>query len=103
MINGFFGRIPFSYKARGERKGKIPRKGEFDEVFLQELDTKKDKDVLSEFQVLGFRFHMWPDCDVPGERLFLQLKEVLPDLVRHQLPPGCKDYSEYYVRMRSEE
>ena len=39
MINGFFGRIPFSYKARGERKGKIPRKGEFDEAFLQELDT----------------------------------------------------------------
>ena len=39
MINGFFGRIPFSYKARGERKGKIPRKGEFDETFLQELDT----------------------------------------------------------------
>ena len=38
MINGFFGRIPFSYKARGERKGKIPRKGEFDETFLQELD-----------------------------------------------------------------
>ena len=38
MINGFFGRIPFSYKARGERKGKIPRKGEFDEAFLQELD-----------------------------------------------------------------
>ncbi len=39
MINGFFGRVPFSYKARGERKGKIPRKGEFDEVFLQELDS----------------------------------------------------------------
>ena len=39
MINGFFGRIPFSYKARGERKGKIPRKGEFDETFLQELDS----------------------------------------------------------------
>ena len=28
MINGFFGRIPFAYKARGERKGKIPRKGD---------------------------------------------------------------------------
>ena len=38
MINGFFGRIPFSYKARGERKGKIPRKGGFDEAFLQSLD-----------------------------------------------------------------
>ena len=38
MINGFFGRIPFSYKARGERKGKIPRKGNYDEDFLLKLD-----------------------------------------------------------------
>ena len=36
--------------------------------------------------------------DTPGERLFLQLKEVLPGLVRHQLPPGCKDYSDYFVK-----
>ena len=45
-------------------------------------------------------FHMWPDADVPGERLFLQLKEVLPNLVRHQLPQGCKDYSEYFCKLR---
>ena len=38
MINGFFGRIPFVYKARGERKGKIPRKGNYDEEFLLKLD-----------------------------------------------------------------
>ena len=43
-------------------------------------------------------FHMWPDNDAPGERLFLQLKEVLPSLVHHQLPPDCKDYSDYYLR-----
>ena len=43
---------------------------------------------------------MYPDNDVPGERLFLQLQQVLPGLVRHQLPPGCKDYSEYYLRLR---
>ena len=42
-------------------------------------------------------FHMWPDADVPGERLFLQLKEVLPNLVRHQLPNNCKDFSEFYL------
>ncbi len=29
--------------------------------------------------------------------LFLQLKELLPGLVRHQLPPGCKDFSDYYL------
>ena len=42
-------------------------------------------------------FHMFPDRDAPGERLFLQLKELLPDLVHHQLPPDCKDFSEYYL------
>ena len=50
---------------------------------------------------LGITFHMYPDNDTPGERLFLQLKELLPDLVRHQLPVGCKDFSEYYVRFSS--
>ncbi len=46
-------------------------------------------------------FHMWPDADVPGERLFLKLKEVLPNLVRHQLPQGCKDFSELYLLKRN--
>ena len=44
----------------------------------------------------GVRLHMYPDRDEPGERLFLQLKQVLPSLQHHQLPPGCKDYGEYY-------
>ena len=38
MNNGFFGRIPFAYKARGERKGKIPRQGAYSEEFLAQLD-----------------------------------------------------------------
>jgi len=38
FTNGFFGRIPFAYKARGERKGKIPRQGTYDEAFLAKLD-----------------------------------------------------------------
>ena len=38
LTNGFFGRIPFAYKARGERKGKIPRQGAYSEEFLAELD-----------------------------------------------------------------
>ncbi len=70
------------------------------------LLSKENKDVLLEVQgprskvkgELGIRFEMWPDADVPGERLFLQLKEVLPDLVRHQLPEGCKDYSDFFLR-----
>ena len=45
-------------------------------------------------------FHMYPDRDAPGERLFLQLQQVLPTLVHHQLPPDCKDFSEYYLRTK---
>ena len=47
---------------------------------------------------LSLSFHMYPDQDAPGERLFLQLQKVLPTLVHHQLPEGCKDYGEYYKR-----
>ncbi len=47
---------------------------------------------------LSIAFHMYPDRDAPGERLFLQLKEVLPTLTHHQLPPGCKDFSELFLR-----
>ena len=50
---------------------------------------------------LGITFHMWPDRDEPGERLFLQLQKVLPSLVHHQLPPTCKDFSEYYLKAPS--
>ena len=67
------------------------------------LLSKKDKELLSALDSSpsgrsgGASFAMYPDNDVPGERLFLQLKEVLPSLVRHQLPPGCKDFSDYYL------
>ena len=44
--------------------------------------------------------HMFPDRDEPGERLFMQLKERLPQLEHHQLPPGCKDFSDYYLSAR---
>ena len=47
---------------------------------------------------LSISYHMFPDRDAPGERLFLQLKEVLPSLVHHQLPLGCKDFSEFYIK-----
>ena len=39
LTNGFFGRIPFAYKARGERSGKIPRQGTYGKDFLDQLDT----------------------------------------------------------------
>ena len=62
------------------------------------LLKQKDIDLLSSLRSqLSTEFHMYPDRDEPGERLFLQLQKVLPSLVHHQLPPGCKDFSEYYL------
>ncbi len=62
------------------------------------LLNKKDVETLQALRSeLSVRFEMWPDNDAPGERLFLQLQKVLPNLVHHHLPPGCKDYSEYYL------
>jgi DNA primase len=62
------------------------------------LLTKNDVEQLSIINSqLSIEFHMYPDRDEPGERLFLQLQKVLPNLVHHQLPPGCKDFSEYYL------
>ncbi len=69
------------------------------------LLSKKDVELLkglnsSPFGEVGrgFSFHMYPDRDAPGERLFLQLQHVLPSLQHHQLPPGYKDFAEYYMR-----
>ena len=65
------------------------------------LLTKKDVELLqSAGSELSVRYAMWPDNDAPGERLFLQLQKFLPSLVHHHLPPGCKDYSEYYLSAR---
>ena len=63
------------------------------------LLKRRDAEQLSVLtSQLSVRFAMYPDRDVPGERLFLQLKEVLPSLVHHQLPPDCKDFSDYYLK-----
>ena len=70
------------------------------------LLTQKDKELLSNLNPSprggreGAAFHMYPDRDEPGERLFLQLREILPDLEHHQLPPDCKDYSDYYLKLK---
>ena len=68
------------------------------------LLTKKDVAQLSTLNAQrSTQFHMYPDRDEPGERLFLQLKQVLPCLEHHQLPPGCKDFGEYFVRQRAQD
>jgi hypothetical protein len=61
----------------------------------------KDAELLQSFgSDKSIRFEMWPDNDAPGERLFLQLQQILPSLVHHQLPPDCKDFSEYYLKLK---
>ena len=68
------------------------------------LLKRKDAELLGTLNLkLGTKFEMYPDNDAPGERLFLQLKEVLPSLVRHQLPMDCKDYSDYYLTKNRKE
>ena len=62
------------------------------------LLTKKDIGQLATINSqLSIQFHMFPDRDAPGERLFQQLQKVLPTLQHHQLPPDCKDFSDYYL------
>jgi hypothetical protein len=66
------------------------------------LLKRKDLDQLLSFSSsLSLIFHMAPDRDEPGERLFLQLQKVLPNLEHHQLPKGCKDYADYYLQTKS--
>ena len=66
------------------------------------LLTKKDIEQLSAINVqcskLNVQWSMYPDRDEPGERLFMQLKQVLPSLVHHQLPPDCKDFSDLFLK-----
>ena len=64
------------------------------------LLTRESKETLRElYDSLSVTWHMYPDNDVAGERLFLQLREILPTLERHPLPQGCKDYSLYYLQL----
>ena len=59
----------------------------------------QDVEILSTLHSqLSTEYHMYPDRDEPGERLFLLLQQKLPSLVHHQLPAGCKDFSEYYLK-----
>jgi DNA primase len=63
------------------------------------LLSRKDAKLLETLNLeLGTKFAMYPDADIPGERLCLQLQQVLPSLVRLSLPAGCKDFSELYLQ-----
>ena len=55
----------------------------------------KEKDLEP---LRGLNLHMFPDQDKPGEKLFLELRERLPQLVHHQLPSGFKDFGAWYSK-----
>jgi hypothetical protein len=67
-------------------------------TLLKKKDIEQLKHLGDSPRSLSINFEMFPDNDLPGERLFLQLKELLPNLHRHPLPPGCKDFSDYYLQ-----
>jgi DNA primase len=65
-------------------------------TLLKHKDAELLRELTSELQIT---IGMYPDNDTPGERLFLHLKDVLPNLVHYQLPQGYKDFSDYYLKI----
>ena len=68
------------------------------------LLSKRDIEILSTLNAqLSTVFHIFPDQDAPGEQLYNRLVQASIKhgftLVRHQLPPSCKDFSDYYLQM----
>ena len=59
----------------------------------------KEKDLEP---LRGLNLHMFPDQDRPGEKLFLELRDRLPQLIRHQLPSDCKDFGDFYKKVKSQ-
>ena len=49
---------------------------------------------------IPLNLHMFPDNDQPGEELFRQLQNLYPQIIRHGLPSDCKDFSDYYIKLR---
>ncbi len=66
------------------------------------LLSDSDKQQLSTLSsMLSTEFHMIPDNDAAGERLFLKLQSLLPSVEHHLLPSQFKDFGEYWRREES--
>lgn len=63
---------------------------------LKRADIELIQQVATEKHL---NIHMYPDQDLPGEQLFMQLQKLLPTIIRHQLPPGCKDFADMWKRV----
>lgn len=65
------------------------------------LLSKDDLEILSSLSSsLSLTFHIYPDKDSAGESLYQKLLSAANDigfcLIRHDLPEGCKDFSDYW-------
>lgn len=67
----------------------------------------KPEDVTAITQHLppNCQLHIYPDRDDAGERLYSQLVKLSLSLrltlIKHQLPSGCKDFSDYWLLQNS--
>ena len=66
-------------------------------IAIPSASMLKDEDLAP---LQGLNLHMYPDQDEPGERLFWQLHDRLPQIVRHQLPSSCKDFGDLWKNTR---
>lgn len=64
----------------------------------------KPNDLLP---LAGRECHIYPDKDAAGEMLYQRLLSAANSIgfcvIRHTLPEGCKDYSEYFCRQKCSE
>lgn len=64
------------------------------------LLNKEDMQLLKRFGAMNL--HIFPDKDVAGEKLYIELLLVANQIgacvTRHSLPEGCKDYSDLWIR-----
>lgn len=74
-------------------------------IAIPSATTLHQNEILKVFKMikdLAPSIHIYPDQDIPGERLYLQLTLLATQaglcLVRHSLPAGCKDFSEFYLK-----
>lgn len=58
----------------------------------------KDLEIVKDYkEKLGLTIHCAPDQDIAGEGLFDTLKQAIPDIKRHSLPEGCKDFCAWWM------
>lgn len=62
------------------------------------LLNKDDMELLKRHR--AFNLHIYPDQDVAGERLYIELLHVATQIgacvTRHRLPEDCKDFSDFW-------